>query len=129
MSDEGNPFERYDVDPSAGPTAITERLRELADEMDDDAERERLRADWEDLTLHPKRRLELALAAFPETRPALEPPPRRLRGKTDPPALEAIDLCWLPSVAEALELGRPELPEALPAMDDDSILAASSEGD
>jgi hypothetical protein len=123
MSDEGNPFERYDVDPSAGPTAITERLREIAEGLEDAEERERLRADWEDLTLHPKRRLELALRAFPETRAPLEPPPRRLKAKRDPEPLDVLDLCWLPSVAEVLGLEAPELPAALPPFEDDPLLA------
>ncbi|HHH29815.1 MAG TPA: hypothetical protein ENK57_15925 [Polyangiaceae bacterium] len=125
MSD--NPFERYGIDPTAGPTAITERMRELADELEargaDEEAKQALRADWEDLTLHPRKRLELALAAFPETRPKPEPPARRLAPKRAQPPLEAIDLCWLPSVAEALDLEPPELPKALPTLDDDPILA------
>jgi hypothetical protein len=116
-----NPFERYDIDPSAGPDAITARMRELIEQADED-ERQQLRADWEALTLHPRRRLELALAAFPQTRaPARRP--------TRPPAsaplreLTMADLCWLPSVAEALDLETTKLPSALPTIEDDPILA------
>lgn len=126
-----NPFERYGIDPTAGPGAITERMRELAEELEaqgaDEEAKQALRADWEDLTLHPKRRLELALAAFPETRPELVPPPPRRRSAPLPreprESLEPLDLCWVPSVADALALGPPRLPKALPTLDDDPILA------
>ena len=65
MAEAPNPFELYDIDPTKGPEAITERLRELTDATDPE-EREVLRAVWERLTMHPRRRLRIALAAFPE---------------------------------------------------------------
>ena len=67
MSD--NPFERWDLDPLAGPQAITEALRERVEDATDEHERAAIREDWEALTLHPRRRVELALLAHPETRP------------------------------------------------------------
>jgi hypothetical protein len=70
-----NPFERYDLDPRDGIAAITARLKELAEDAKDDAERERIRAAWEELTLHPARRLRAALFAHPETRLGLGTPP------------------------------------------------------
>ena len=70
-----NPFERYDLDPREGIVAITQRLKELAEDAKDDAERERIREAWEELTLHPARRLRAALFAHPETRGALGAPP------------------------------------------------------
>ena len=70
-----NPFERYDLDPRDGIAAITQRLRELAEEARDDREREQIRAAWEELTLHPRRRLRAALFAHPETRRPLGSPP------------------------------------------------------
>ena len=45
------------------------------------------------------------------------------------PALEALDLCWLPSVAAALDLGSPELPKALPTLEDDPIFFDRPEDD
>ena len=126
-----NPFERYGIDPTAGPGAITERMRELVEELEhagaDDEDKQALRADWEDLTLHPRRRLELALAAFPQTRPALEPPGRAVRRAAPEPPIEPHDLCWVPSVADALDLGAPKLPKALPTLQDDPILFARPE--
>jgi hypothetical protein len=73
--DDDNPFERYELDPRDGIGAITERLKELAEDARDGAERERIRVAWEELTLHPVRRLRAALFAHPETRPALGSPP------------------------------------------------------
>jgi hypothetical protein len=65
-----NPFERYDLDPRLGPAEITRRLRELAEEAPE-SERAELQAAWEELTLHPRRRLHAALWAHPETRAPL----------------------------------------------------------
>ena len=50
--DDPNPYERYDIDPLGGPAAITERMRELAEDATDEAERKAIRAAWEELTLH-----------------------------------------------------------------------------
>jgi hypothetical protein len=83
-----NPFEVYDLDPREGIAAITQRLRELAEEAKDDAERQRIREAWEELTLHPVRRLRAALFAHPETRPPRGAPPPKLR----PRAAAAIEL-------------------------------------
>jgi hypothetical protein len=116
MSD--NPFERYGLDPFAGPARITERLRELAEDCEDEHERAAIREAWEALTLHPRRRLELALQAHPESRPALGRPPRpRRRARTEDP-LGLADLTALPSVAGAL--GKLELPDV--PLDEDEIL-------
>lgn len=98
-----NPFERYDLDPRDGIQAITARLRELAEDTEDPAERERIRAAWEELTVHPARRLRAALFAFPETRPSLgrPPPPLRVRrAEIAPPTL--FELAARPSVRAAL---------------------------
>ena len=73
--------------------------------------------------------LELALAAFPQTRTELEPPARRRRQAPPSSPLEALDLCWLPSVAAALDLGSPELPKALPTLEDDPIFFDRPEDD
>jgi hypothetical protein len=86
-----NPFERYDLDPREGITAITQRLKELAEDAKDDVEREHIRAAWEELTLHPARRLRAALFAHPETRGALGMPPalpRRRGPRGNAPSLE-----------------------------------------
>ena len=77
-SDLDNPFEAYDLDPRQGIAAVTARLRELAEEAKTDSERARIRAVWEELTMHPARRLEAALLSYPETRRRIHdggPPP------------------------------------------------------
>ena len=60
MSDPSNPFDRFELDPASDLAAITEALRERAENVSP-AERPALRSAWEALTLHPRRRLELAL--------------------------------------------------------------------
>jgi hypothetical protein len=104
-----NPFDRYDLDPREGIAAITARLRELAEDAKDDAERERIRAAWEELTLHPGRRLKTALFAHPETRAPLGSPPpfpRRPLGATAEIAggFAFAEIAALPSVALAVPL-------------------------
>jgi hypothetical protein len=98
-----NPFERYDLDPREGIAAITQRLKELAEDARDDAERERIRAAWEELTLHPARRLRAALFAHPETRPPLGAPPplTRRRGPNAQP-LGLRELAPRPSLSACL---------------------------
>ena len=105
-----NLFERYDLDPHDGTAAITERFRELIEEASSEGERARLRNAWEELTMHPLRRLRLALASHPETRPPIGLPPRRAPSASDPiegdgenwtpPA--AADVALLPSIVEVL---------------------------
>ncbi|WP_394842757.1 hypothetical protein LZC95_37515 [Pendulispora brunnea] len=67
MSSGKNPFEAYDIDPREGTRAITERFRELLEDATSDEERERLRAAWEALTLHPAQRVRAAFGAHPVT--------------------------------------------------------------
>jgi hypothetical protein len=132
-----NLFERFDIDPRQGPRAITERLRELAEETTAEAERAELRTAWEELTLHPIRRLRVAFGAHPESRPPLGIPPSlgRKRGAAALPDLTLSELLVRPSVARALGggasvLGPPrdghrQIPGAAsPAdnLDDDPIL-------
>ena len=116
-----NPFEKWDLDPFEGPEGITEKLRELVEDADP-ATTDELRADWEALTLHPRRRVELALQAHPETRPPLGRKPRPARRRRAKVELELIDLVALPTVASAL--GDPIDPHRLPdlPLDEDPIL-------
>lgn len=121
-----NPFERYDIDPREGTEAITARLRQLIDEADED-QRAELRAVWEELTLHPRTRLEAALDAFPETRPkpgsSPESPEERVGQRTtDPVVLVLSDVILLPSVARALDAVAPERGSVLPPLARDPIL-------
>ena len=122
-----NPFERYALDPRDGIKAITQRLKELAEDAKDDAERDRIRAAWEELTLHPTRRLRAALFAHPETRPALgNPPPLpRRRGRTDVRAVSELALHDIaPRTSVELALGSLEDrdEDAPPPLDEDGIL-------
>jgi hypothetical protein len=128
-----NPFERYDLDPREGIAAITQRLKELAEEATDDAERDAIRRAWEELTLHPARRLRAALFAHPETRPKLGSPPPLPRRPANPGAeLGLRDLALRPSVLLAAAIG--ENPGATadaeadraPSLEDDPVLQASS---
>jgi hypothetical protein len=97
-----NPFERYGLDPREGISAITQRLKELAEDAKDDAERERIRAAWEELTLHPARRLRAALNAHPETRAPLGAPPPLPRLRPVATELTLRDLAATPSAVAAL---------------------------
>jgi len=115
-----NPFERYDLDPREGISAITQRLKELAEDAKDDAERERIRAAWEELTLHPRRRLRAALLAHPETRAPLGQPPSppRVRGRGGA-ELGLRDLAARPSVSAAVGTVPAD---PTPRLDDDPLL-------
>lgn len=113
-----NPFERYGLDPFDGPAAITERMRELAEDAESEEERAAIREAWEALTLHPRRRLELALEAHPDSRPPLGRSPRPRRRGRSVDALGLADLTALPSVAGAL--GERPLPDV--SLDEDPVL-------
>jgi hypothetical protein len=120
--DHDNPFERYDLDPSEGIVAITQRLRELVEDAKDDAERDRIRAAWEELTLHPARRLRAALDAHPETRAPLGSPPPARRLRVAPAELTLADLAARPSVLAALPssiAAHAADPDPAPPLDDD----------
>jgi hypothetical protein len=121
MSD--NPFERYDLDPRDGIVAITQRLKELAEDAKDDAERDRIRAAWEELTLHPARRLRAALNAHPETRAPLGAPPPLPRLRISPTELSLRDLAARPSAVVALpsSLSR-DVTDPPPPLDEDPFL-------
>jgi hypothetical protein len=116
-----NPFERYGLDPREGIVAITQRLKELAEDATDDLERERIRAAWEELTLHPARRLRAALNAHPETRAPLGSPPSLPRIRISPTELELRDLAARPSAVAALprSLADGEADEMSPPLDED----------
>lgn len=119
MSD--NPFEQYALDPREGIVAITQRLKELAEDATDDAEREKIRQAWEELTLHPTRRLRAALFAHPETRPPLGNPPSLPRRK----AGAALDLALhdiAPRTTAEIALGGfDDGGDVVPSLDDDPI--------
>lgn len=61
------PFWRLALDPWMTPEAITEAMRELAEDAEPE-ERRRLQGLWRELTLHPEERLELAF--FSHAHPA-----------------------------------------------------------
>jgi hypothetical protein len=133
-----NPFELYDLDPRDGIAAITQRLKELAEDARDDAERERIRAAWEELTLHPVRRLRAALFAHPETRAPLGNPPSlaRRRPRTAEalePSLPLRELAARPSlgatiVEPGLDLEALRRAVDVPPLAEDAILRGARRG-
>lgn len=119
-----NPFEKYGIDPTQGPAAITERMRDLAADAPDDASRDAIRAAWETLTKHPARRFEAATGAHPDSyQEAGSPPPRPPRARAERLELRLADLAMRPSLVDALGLGEVAQ-DALPdiAADDDPAL-------
>lgn len=130
-----NLFERYDIDPLKGPRAITERLRELIEEAATEAQRTELREAWEELTMHPMRRLRAAFGAHPESRQEPGAPPSLPKNLGGKPEIGFNELAIRPSVAAALkggaELigpGRTEIPRTTfgantpDSLDEDPIL-------
>jgi hypothetical protein len=113
--DDTNPYERWDIDPLGGPAAITERMRELVEDAPDEAARKAIRAAWEELTLHPARRLRAALAAHPDSHgPPGARPPRPSRSAPPDGGTSLSALLPRPSVLDALraadEATLPDLP-------------------
>ncbi len=105
MSARENPFERFGLDPHEGPSAITQRMRDLVEEATSEAERAELREVWEELTLHPARRLKAALFAHPDPEPregAAPPPPPLPPPREALSSLSLYDLALLPDVEAAL---------------------------
>jgi hypothetical protein len=104
-----NPFDRFELDPTSDLAAITDVLRERAEEVTSDDERASIRAAWESLTLHPDMRLELALTAVPETRPPLGRRPRAPQLSTPDAGQPAssspslLDLVGLPPLRAELD--------------------------
>jgi len=86
-----NAFDVFDLDPSSSVADLTAMLRERT-ELASTEQRALLRDAWEELTLHPERRLLLALTAFPETRDVLTAMPAvaRTASATDAP-LDLLD--------------------------------------
>lgn len=137
-----NLFDRWDLDPSAGPQAITERLRERMEEADPPTAVE-LRRAWEELTMHPRRRIAEALATFPETRPPIGRPPlpfpMSVRASPQPSGQTATLAATAATAATAAEephivhapvagaLGSHHSPSgALPAIEHDPLMRARS---
>jgi hypothetical protein len=121
-----NPFERLEIDPREGPRGITERMRALIEETTSEEERTELRALWEELTMHPARRLRVALRAHPETREPLGAAPEARASAAFAPDVGLSDLAMRPSVARALTdaRGAENLSpgSVLPSIEDDPIL-------
>ena len=121
MPDDENVFERWGIDPTQGPAAITERMRELAADAPDEEARKAIRAAWEELTLHPARRFRAAVGAHPDSHRVTgppPPPPARARAEAFEP--ELADLAMRPSILEALDLrevAEAPLPDIAPAED------------
>lgn len=125
MTDD-NPYERYELDPLAGPGAITARLRELAEDAEDELVRARIREAWEALTMHPRRRLDLALRAHPESRADPGRPPRpTVVGPAGPPQLD--ELVALPPLAELAGVAEVELADR--PLEEDPILSPRASND
>jgi hypothetical protein len=101
-----NPFDRFDLDPLASPDEITEVLRERIEDAPA-AERQALRDAWENLTLHPRKRLALALSTFVDPEPAppvLRPPPARAAPEHAVRPVDRATLAVVSDLHAALEL-------------------------
>ena len=133
-----NPFERYGLDPSEGAAAITQRLRELAEDAafeGDESERDAIREAWEALTRHPRERARFALLAHPQPRHPAPVARAAAAGHgsanaTETPAPSPQDLFSPPSAEAAfwaaceLPAPRPSLEQALaPSLAHDTALA------
>jgi 8-oxo-dGTP pyrophosphatase MutT (NUDIX family) len=126
-----NPFERFGIDPKEGPRAITERLRELAQDANEE-DRAAIREAWEELTLHPLRRLRAAVGAHPRhpdaARTSPDYAPLRGRKTSTQEPLTFADFAPRPSITHALaaflsnaeKRTRRSTPQPL---DDDPVLA------
>ncbi len=117
-----NPFDELGLSPLSSIDEITAELRERAEDVGEE-DRVALRAAWEELTLHPRSRLKLALTTFPAAT-SREPRAPLPRTKTEPlvpitPTL--LDLLPRPSVEGALAHGHSQAPSALPPISDDSL--------
>lgn len=94
-----NPFEALGIDPLATIGEITERVRDLSEDADEERRKE-LRALWESLTLHPRTRIAAAVTTFvPETPappghppPVTKPPPD---AEPEPSLLDKLPLAGL----------------------------------
>ncbi|MGE0789612.1 MAG: hypothetical protein AB7S26_28325 [Sandaracinaceae bacterium] len=120
-SSEANPFERWDIDPSRGPSAITERMRELIEDAPDEETRRAIRAAWEELTMHPQRRYAAALGAHPDSHHLSElrapPPIAPLARELDVDAVDLSDRASLLDRFDLRDAAHAELPDADPADD------------
>ena len=119
-----NLFDRWDLDPSSGPQAITEQLRDLLEEADPPTAVE-LRRAWEELTMHPKRRIAEALGTFPETRPPIGRPPQPLRAPPRETSGEDTRIVHAPVAAALRPPGggvAPRTVRALPPLEHDPLL-------
>lgn len=70
-----SPFERLGLDIDASLAELTRTLRERIEDAEDEDERARLRALWEQLTGRFEERAALALSALPLREPTLAPWP------------------------------------------------------
>ena len=101
-----NPFERFDIDPTAGVEEITEHMRELASEAPE-SQRQVVRDSWEALTLQPQRRIAAALSTFIDREPARVVPPRpRHDSASEPVSRDEAPSIPVLALHEALAPGR-----------------------
>jgi len=126
--DDDNPFERWGIDPTQGPAAITERLRALVQEAPDEETCRAIRAAWEELTMHPARRFRAATGAHPDSHgSAHEPPPPPPPRPVAPPAIGLSDLAMRPSIVDALRLEEVARAEPLPDVSPEEDLILGSQ--
>jgi hypothetical protein len=116
-----NPFDELGLSPTASVDEITAELRERAEDASEE-ERKALRRAWEELTMHPRSRLVLALTTFPDAgdRPP-RPPPLRAAPSAARVAPTLLDLAPRPSVEAALSSRRGEPRAALPPIHEDRL--------
>jgi len=121
-----NPFDRFDLDPLAPADALTERLREIAEDAADPGA---ARAVWERLTLHAHERVRFALSTFIEERETVASAPRvapssgseAASGRENP-----LHARPLPRLTEGILEPSARL-DSLDSLDEDPLLDESNE--
>ena len=117
----GNPFDALGLPTDADPQDLTMRLRERIEDAKTEQERTALRSAWEELTLHPERRVELAIRAFPTGKegPRMFRVPQARPKDIAPVTLsELVDETPLSFLVPCAPLGEDD-----PAIDQDPLLA------
>lgn len=107
MSD-ANPFDELELDPRLDPDELTAALRRRAERAGPD-DRQRLQELWRRLTVNERDRVRWAFFAHPRPSEADPGSIEFLREKVPPAVLRTPHVPLVPTVADALVFGAPDL--------------------